>query len=349
MPAADLVEAMCPGDFVWGTAVADRSVRLLLRYLHQSDGDHDDALQRLSTLTTRIAAVRDHVEKAIKSLNQADGVELISTAVVAADAPRVLGVLVDHAIETYTAARGRCTADRVREALLAMEIVTHTAAGHLPFSRPARFDFVRMGPDIECPALPSSNGNDWGGERKLYGRQLLHFGAFGSREWRQHDYVWGRLDGAAHLVRLLAACTDVQEWKDPSTTEQQEGPHRRRAERRPRRGAYHRCRCREETQTLRELDGRGTLNLLRECANGHDAIRGVATDVLRTLLPGGAGHAKDRPVWRWTKRRRARRASRPLRVDPWSSADGRRCYSRRRGPRRRSVVHLRAARELARP
>ncbi len=227
VPGPDLDAAMCPGEFVWGTAVADRSVRLLLRHLHQSGGDHDGALQHLSALTTRIAAVRDHVEQTIRSNSPANadeskGVGIITDAVTTADAPRVLGVLVDDAIKTYTDARGRCTSDDVRRALLAVEIITHAAAGHLPFGRPARFDLVRMGPDVACPALPSSNGNEWGGEQKLYGRQLMHFGAFGSREWRRHDYIWGRLDGAAHLVRLLDACTDAQEWKDSTKVERQQ-------------------------------------------------------------------------------------------------------------------------------
>ena len=52
VPGADLAEAVRPGEFVWGTAVADRSVRLLLRHLHQDGGDHDAALQHLSALTT---------------------------------------------------------------------------------------------------------------------------------------------------------------------------------------------------------------------------------------------------------------------------------------------------------
>ena len=259
------------------------------------------ALQQLSTVTTCIAAVRDYVEKMIKCLGKPVSVEHISTAVMAADAPRVLEALVEKAIDTYTAARGRCTAQGVREALLAVEIVTHAAAGQFPFSRPSRFDFIRMGPDIAAPVLVSSNGSDRYGEQKLYGRQLLHFGAFGEQSWRQHDYVWGRLDGAAHLVRLLAACTDVPTWTNPDTIDQMKEDSTVAAQKAVLAEEQMPAECvAEVTQKLRTLDGLGTLNLLRESANGQEAIRGVVTDVLRTLLPPKEPAGPNRKaVWPW--------------------------------------------------
>jgi patatin-related protein len=41
------------------------------------------------------------------------------------------------------------------------------------------------------------------GERKVKGVALHHFGAFFSRPDRENDYLWGRLDAAEHLVRIL--------------------------------------------------------------------------------------------------------------------------------------------------
>ncbi len=38
---------------------------------------------------------------------------------------------------------------------------------------------------------------------ELKGAQLQMFGAFFNREWREHDYLWGRLNAAERLVRLL--------------------------------------------------------------------------------------------------------------------------------------------------
>ncbi len=315
VPGADLAAALRPGDFYWGTAVADRSVRLLLRHLHECAGDNDKALEHLSTVMTCIAAVRDHIEQSIKNSHQPDGIARINEAVVAADAPRVLGVLVQDAIEIYTAARGGCTSEAVRRALLAVEIVTHAAAGYFPFSRPSRFDFVRMGPDIPTPALPSSNGSDWGGEQKLYGRQLLHFGAFGSREWRRHDYVWGRLDGAAHLVRMLIGPTDAQARTGRTVAAQDAVLVEEDVTA---------AEMAETTQKLRDLDSRGTLDLLRESAEGQNAIRDVASDVLRTLLPEMEPTTPGGPSrWPWARQRRgAPQSSAPRRsvvLGRWAS------------------------------
>ena len=38
---------------------------------------------------------------------------------------------------------------------------------------------------------------------KLGGVSFGHFGAFFRRRWRENDYLWGRLDGAAHLIGIL--------------------------------------------------------------------------------------------------------------------------------------------------
>ena len=42
-----------------------------------------------------------------------------------------------------------------------------------------------------------------GAARDLYGMRLGHFGAFFDRSWRQHDIVWGRLNGSECLIRGL--------------------------------------------------------------------------------------------------------------------------------------------------
>jgi hypothetical protein len=52
-----------------------------------------------------------------------------------------------------------------------------------------------------------------GKAKKLKGMSLFHFGAFFSREGRESDYLWGRLDGAERLIKLLL---DVR--RQPSTS-----------------------------------------------------------------------------------------------------------------------------------
>ncbi len=44
--------------------------------------------------------------------------------------------------------------------------------------------------------------------RKLAGTALFHFGAFLSREWRQNDLMWGRLDGAERIIRSISPEAD---------------------------------------------------------------------------------------------------------------------------------------------
>jgi patatin-related protein len=47
------------------------------------------------------------------------------------------------------------------------------------------------------------NHDDDTPERKLAGVKLAHFGAFLSKEWRQNDIMWGRLDGAERIISAL--------------------------------------------------------------------------------------------------------------------------------------------------
>ena len=43
----------------------------------------------------------------------------------------------------------------------------------------------------------------WPGDKKLKGTGLAHFAAFFHREFRENDYLWGRLDASERLVGLL--------------------------------------------------------------------------------------------------------------------------------------------------
>ena len=47
-------------------------------------------------------------------------------------------------------------------------------------------------------------------DEKLAGVQLAHFAAFLKRSWRANDWMWGRLDAAERLVRLLDEASDHQ-------------------------------------------------------------------------------------------------------------------------------------------
>jgi patatin-related protein len=63
-----------------------------------------------------------------------------------------------------------------------------------------RVDVMRLSPR-ECNLL------SWPSP-KVKGRELAHFGAFTNREWRESDYLAGRLDGAERMISLLVGEED---------------------------------------------------------------------------------------------------------------------------------------------
>ena len=50
-----------------------------------------------------------------------------------------------------------------------------------------------------------------GGRRRLKGEEFQNFGAFFSRAYREHDYLLGRLHGAARMADLIASTAEVPE------------------------------------------------------------------------------------------------------------------------------------------
>ncbi len=60
-----------------------------------------------------------------------------------------------------------------------------------------KVEVVRLSPHDATLLAPPA------GERKVKGAARHHFGAFFSRPDRENDYLWGRLDGAEQLIRLL--------------------------------------------------------------------------------------------------------------------------------------------------
>jgi len=65
-------------------------------------------------------------------------------------------------------------------------------------------EVVRVSPH-EATLLPVPEGG------KVEGKREHHFYAFFSREARENDYLWGRLDAAEQLVRLLVDSSNGDE------------------------------------------------------------------------------------------------------------------------------------------
>lgn len=80
--------------------------------------------------------------------------------------------------------------------LLTLEIVYY-AFGANP-TRDQRLELVQFSANV-----PTAFNGPNRLEQKLAGVQVAHFGAFYKRSWRINDWMFGRLDGAERLIRLL--------------------------------------------------------------------------------------------------------------------------------------------------
>ena len=67
-----------------------------------------------------------------------------------------------------------------------------------------RVEVVRFSPeDVRLLRAPGQESERPTAEKKLKGVAAGHFAAFFSRDRRENDYLWGRLDGAERLITLL--------------------------------------------------------------------------------------------------------------------------------------------------
>jgi hypothetical protein len=190
----------------WGLSTAERVTRLLHRYLRDVPTGADEGARRaISDVVAKIRAVRKAVLRELTSLGtpaDCNWDQLLTTVLNDLDVPAQLGCLVAKAETAFIKAVGGSspTADPVSATQVALniEVVRYATTIVAKFSTIPPFSFYRFGPDIACGLAPQAEG-----QSKLYGTRLMHFGAFGKREWRTSDWVWGRLDGVAHLGRLL--------------------------------------------------------------------------------------------------------------------------------------------------
>jgi patatin-related protein len=109
---------------------------------------------------------------------------------------------------------------------LAIETIRRTFSDDFDIESVQRLNVAQLTPLIEAPLFdrpPTSNpgGNPGGGgddpdskdppqqlgpvsaKDKLAGIRLNHFAGFYRSSWRENDFMWGRLDGAAGIARLL--------------------------------------------------------------------------------------------------------------------------------------------------
>jgi predicted acylesterase/phospholipase RssA len=216
-----------PPQWTWGLAAADRTVAVMLRTLAQDSGVADDVRAALSGLKQKIAAVRVAVINELSSgALPTEGPEAVGAAAALADRiyaeldiPARLAALVNEAAATFAAATlgDEALGLQVLQAALCIEVIN--GAGGVPAETKQRpiFDFIRMGiseaPQVLETAVASALAGTGGGaalppSNILYGTRLSHFAAFGRKEWRAWDWMWGRLHAAMHLGRLLELSPD---------------------------------------------------------------------------------------------------------------------------------------------
>lgn len=192
------------GSWAWGLAVAQRLVnwwgRVLERSKHDATAAYDavrEAQEGLSDQREELSSVLAGRDLAGK-LTELNGFytavrrNSISAAVRAAGAQvaQLFGVSLDDLLMNS----------------LRLEVMSATFAwSSAPHDLPD-IHYTRLTPEAPSPFpdevfAPGNRPGKPGG--KLYGERWGHFGAFSTEAGRRHDWLWGRLDAASVLMRVI--------------------------------------------------------------------------------------------------------------------------------------------------
>ncbi|MFA8393332.1 patatin-like protein [Burkholderia ubonensis] len=91
--------------------------------------------------------------------------------------------------------------------LLQLEVVEYSLNNRDEHTADTLIEFVQLSGDSQGP-LATANYRT--ARQKLMGLQLAHFGAFYKQSWRANDWIYGRLDGAERLVKILLNAERLQ-------------------------------------------------------------------------------------------------------------------------------------------
>ncbi|MFC7760040.1 DUF3376 domain-containing protein [Catellatospora bangladeshensis] len=202
----------------WGVTAAHRAVRLMLSKLRTDlDGSPTAELQaavaEVDAQLRRVLAVRDELERTLAGLipprqsGAAAVAVAVNTQLTRLRIPEVLGHVVTAAALRVASVYGQ-TPQAVLECVLTVEVLACSLNARVSSPRPAPFKLLRLGPDVEVPVLSHHEAGALAGRLgalKLYGTQVNHFAAFGLPQWRDWDWLCGRLDAVAHLGAALDA------------------------------------------------------------------------------------------------------------------------------------------------
>ena len=94
---------------------------------------------------------------------------------------------------------GRWAKGTLLQRLIDLEVATAAVADVRRPASTVPIELVQLSLRTKGPLLDSEQS----GEDKLAGLSLGHFGGFLKRSWRVNDWIWGRLDAAAILLRAV--------------------------------------------------------------------------------------------------------------------------------------------------
>jgi predicted acylesterase/phospholipase RssA len=218
------------GDWAEGISAAERVLRVALNLARsaaevpQAGSSVSDALFGISVSLIHLSQLKLEVLGAVVdsippesafALTDAEILDRVDAALTP-ERRALIAVLVADALRPFVAAgvwpaeaapaadaNIQAWADEQRrlfvEACLKIEVVRRAAAPLSAYHPVPRFRFCRFGANVGTPFW--AEGQPISG--KLMGLKLQHFGGFLNAGWRNYDWMWGRLDGATHLVRML--------------------------------------------------------------------------------------------------------------------------------------------------
>jgi len=207
----DSMPAGMPATWEWGLAAAERILRLLLRAVRSKETVPDGTRAAIDEAVHKVVAVRKAVAKKLSDYQPptapwqptaAAAAKLINEVYDELEVPAALHDLVTSAADAFASAMPGVAALTAVQAGLCLEVLDGASGLPADFRPSPVFEFLRFGisqmPDMLAPPNPPADGKDI-----LYGTRLSHFAAFVRPEWREWDWMWGRVHAAVHLGQLL--------------------------------------------------------------------------------------------------------------------------------------------------
>jgi predicted acylesterase/phospholipase RssA len=217
------------GEWKWGTGTAERILTWFARAANEHDGNYTlraDAMEACAVGIKKVRAVIASYQVALGKIEnptpaEASG-ELVTAGVLGLTA--VLEAAAGAVAAAITPAEAPLAAGTVMKLALSIEVLAAAFnwSGSEADIDPPVFSYHELTPAAIANALLVGAGAqvqpvavdqdaflaNWPA-KKLYGERLGHFGAFTHADCRKHDFLWGRLDAASSLGKLLLADADI--------------------------------------------------------------------------------------------------------------------------------------------